>query len=44
MPRTHSQRVTKAQWYEAGGFANSRCWRRGLKNGYWAYYINIEKE
>lgn len=33
-------RVTKREWYHAGGFTNSRCWRRQSKSGAWQYFIN----
>jgi len=33
-----SERVTKAEWYRRGGFANSRCWRTQPKNGAWQYF------
>jgi hypothetical protein len=33
-----SMRVTKREWYAAGGFRNSRCWRRQVR-GSWQYYI-----
>lgn len=36
--RVGSRRVSKAEWYEAGGFANSLCWRREV-SGRWIYYI-----
>jgi hypothetical protein len=35
-----SRRVTKSQWYAAGGFRNSLCWRRADKRGVWRYFIN----
>lgn len=34
-----SRRVTKEEWHKAGGLVNSKCWRRQLKSGQWAYYI-----
>ena len=34
-----SQRVTKRHWYDVGGFANPRCWRRQRKGRGWEYYI-----
>ena len=34
----YSNRVTKADWYSAGGFANPRCWRRE-RSGVWQYFI-----
>lgn len=36
-----SYKVTKYQWYRAGGFKNTKCWRRQTKNGGWNYYIMI---
>jgi len=35
----YSDRVSKAEWYAAGGFATSNCWRRQRKDGRWIYYI-----
>lgn len=32
-------RVTKAEWYAARGFANSKCYRKADKRGVWRYYI-----
>lgn len=37
-------RVTKAQWYKAGGFRVSRCYRKATKNGAWRYYMTPESE
>lgn len=34
-----SKRVTRKEWYAAGGFANSACWRRADKRGVWQYFI-----
>ena len=39
---TGSERITKKQWYARGGLQNSRCWRRQLKNGAWAYYYVVD--
>lgn len=36
------RRITKRQWYELGGFANSRLFRKQARNGSWAYYQVIE--
>lgn len=33
--------VAEAEWYEAGGFANSKCWRREVR-GVWQYYIRTD--
>jgi hypothetical protein len=35
----YSRRVTRAEWYAAGGLENSRCWRRQRKGGAWQYFI-----
>lgn len=32
-----SVRLTKRQWYDAGGFSESRCWRR-MRSGSWQYF------
>jgi hypothetical protein len=32
-------RVTKREWYDAGGFANSKCYRKADKLGRWQYFI-----
>lgn len=34
------RRVTKREWYEAGGFRNSRC-VRVTRGGRWAYFISV---
>lgn len=36
------RRVTRREWYDLGGFANSRCWRRARRNGVWQYFVNLE--
>lgn len=43
--RTHlmAMKVTKRTWYNAGGFANSRCFRRQKKGSGWAYYIDMDR-
>jgi hypothetical protein len=33
------RRVTKQEWYDAGGFANSNCFRKADKRGVWQYFI-----
>jgi len=37
--RTPATRVSKSEWYAAGGFANSRCYRKADSRGAWRYYI-----
>jgi len=34
-------KVTKKQWYYAGGFENSNCWRR-YRNGNWQYFYQLD--
>lgn len=36
------RRITKRQWYELGGFANSRLFRKQSRSGAWAYYQLID--
>ena len=36
--RTGSTRVTKREWYDAGGLANPRCYRKQV-SGSWLYFI-----
>lgn len=33
-----STRITKTEWYDQGGLANSRLWRRQKRGGAWQYY------
>ncbi len=34
-----AQRVTKREWYDLGGFANSKCFRKQARSGAWQYFI-----
>lgn len=34
-------RITKAEWYRLGGFANTRLFRKANKNGSWRYYMTF---
>lgn len=36
---TKAKKVTKAQWYAAGGFKNSQCYRKADYKGVWAHFI-----
>jgi len=40
--RNRGKQVTKTEWYAAGGFANSRCYRKARTDGAWRYYILID--
>lgn len=33
-------KINKRQWYNLGGFKNSRLFRRGTKRG-WTYYADL---
>ena len=35
--------VSRRTWYDQGGFANSKCWRRQPKGAGWRYYIMIDR-
>ena len=35
-------RVTKKEWYDRGGFTNSKCFRKQSRNGAWRYYMLID--
>lgn len=36
--KQRKERITKAQWYDLGGFANSDLFRRQKKGGAWQYF------
>lgn len=38
--KTGSARISKAQWYGLGGFANPNLWRRQVR-GAWQYFKTI---
>jgi len=38
MQRERKERITKAEWYELGGFANSKLFRKQSRGGAWLYY------
>lgn len=38
MQRERKERITKAEWYELGGFANSKLFRKQSRGGAWRYY------
>lgn len=37
------QRITKADWYARGGFANSALFRLQSRGGAWRYYVNLDR-
>ena len=38
MQRERKERITKREWYELGGFANSKRFRKQSRGGAWRYY------
>ncbi len=34
-----ARRVTKREWYDLGGFANSKCFRKQARSGAWQYFV-----
>lgn len=39
MQRQRKERITKAEWYRLGGFANSKLFRKQSRGGgAWRYY------
>lgn len=38
MQKERKERITKAEWYELGGFANSKLFRKQSRGGAWRYY------
>jgi hypothetical protein len=36
--RNHYRRITKREWYDLGGFANSKLFRKANARGVWSYY------
>lgn len=35
-------KISKREWYDLGGFANSRLFRKADKRGVWSYYRNCD--
>lgn len=42
MQRERKERITKREWYDAGGFANSSLFRKQSRGGAWRYYRMID--
>lgn len=42
MQREKKKRITKAEWYSLGGFANSKLFRKQSRGGAWRYYIALD--
>lgn len=41
--KIRKERITKAEWYRRGGFANSALFRLQSRGGAWRYYINLDR-
>lgn len=37
------ERITKAEWYNRGGFANSALFRLQSRGGAWRYYVKLDR-
>lgn len=43
MQHQRKKRITKKEFYDLGGFANSDLFRLQTRGGSWRYYINLER-
>lgn len=43
MQRERKERITKKQWYDLGGFANSALFRKQSRGGSWRYYRTMPR-
>lgn len=41
--KIRKERITKAEFYERGGFANSALFRQQSRGGTWRYYVNLDR-
>lgn len=42
--KIRKERITKVEWYNRGGFANSALFRQQSRGGAWRYYVNLERD
>lgn len=40
--RERKERISKREWYDLGGFANSSLFRRQKKGGAWQYFRMLD--
>lgn len=40
--RERKERISKREWYESGGFANPRLFRRQKRGGAWQYFRALD--
>lgn len=36
------KKITKKEWYDLGGFANSTLFRKANRHGVWLYYVDLD--
>lgn len=41
--KIRKERITKREWYDAGGFENSSLFRQQSRGGAWRYYRNLDR-
>lgn len=41
--KLRKERITKAEFYARGGFANSALFRLQSRGGAWRYYVNLDR-
>lgn len=41
--KIRKERITKVEFYERGGFANSALFRQQSRGGAWRYYVNLDR-
>jgi hypothetical protein len=41
--KIRKERITKVEWYNRGGFANSALFRKQSRGGAWRYYVNLDR-
>lgn len=42
--KIRKERITKREFYDRGGFANSALFRKQSRGGAWRYYVDIERD
>jgi hypothetical protein len=41
--KIRKERITKVEFYDRGGFANSALFRQQSRGGAWRYYVNLDR-
>jgi len=42
--KIRKERITKKEFYDRGGFANSDLFRLQTRGGSWRYYVNLDRQ